>query len=176
MSHSLQIRLWKRSARRRHIVTSIHAYHKTIFYWLPRIIVFTVSAPSRRHRPLDINDGDVRSAGNPLLATAFAAQTSICRRAVMEVALSLSTTSPRSTRERRSSPCRKMVPSRIRKNYSWKGRPGAGSPRGRAVFITDGVSNSETHIGEVFNDDYVITLDEIGNLDHIRTGRKKSAG
>jgi mannan endo-1,4-beta-mannosidase len=34
-------------------------------------------------------------------------------------------------------------------------------------FITDGVSNSENHVAEVFNHDYVITLDEIDSIDSI---------
>jgi mannan endo-1,4-beta-mannosidase len=34
-------------------------------------------------------------------------------------------------------------------------------------FITDGVSNSENHVAEVFNHDYVITLDEIDSINSI---------
>lgn len=34
-------------------------------------------------------------------------------------------------------------------------------------FITDGLSNSSAHINEVFNHEYVITLDELENIDNI---------
>jgi hypothetical protein len=34
-------------------------------------------------------------------------------------------------------------------------------------FITDGVSNTESHMGKVFNHEYVITMDEIDDIDAI---------
>lgn len=46
-------------------------------------------------------------------------------------------------------------------------------------FITDGVMNSEAHITKVFNHDYVITLDEIDDIDEIVAlleERKQQAG
>jgi mannan endo-1,4-beta-mannosidase len=40
-------------------------------------------------------------------------------------------------------------------------------------FITDGQSNSTAHINKVFNHEYVITLDEIGQIDAIITALEK---
>lgn len=40
-------------------------------------------------------------------------------------------------------------------------------------FITDGISNSEAHINAVFNHEYVITMDEIDNIDAIIASLEK---
>ena len=43
-------------------------------------------------------------------------------------------------------------------------------------FITDGISNTSAHINNVYNHDYVITLDEIGRIDEIITHTVEEAG